>query len=416
MNRFFYSLLLYLALPFVPFKLLWRGLKQPAYLKHWGERFGFYQTRVNQPIICMHCVSVGETRAAAPLIKALQQQYPQHQLLITHATPTGRETSAALFGDTVLSAYLPYDIPFSVNRFIKHFAPDLMLLLETELWFNLIAKCHATNIPTLLVNARLSEKSAKGYGKINQLASTGLQQLSAICAQTQDDAARLAKFGTTPFISGNLKFDVAVPAQARTQGEMLRQLFGQDRFVFVAASTRDGEEALILDAITQLHHPSLLCIIVPRHPQRFDAVATLIESHHLTMQKRSTLQSTVSAHTQVILGDSMGELFSYYAASDLAFVGGSLLPLGGQNLIEPCAVGTPVLIGPHTFNFELVTNEAISAGAVIRVQHVEDLVKKLHWLIDDHAQRAKMKAACTHFVADQTGATAKTMDVIKRFV
>ncbi len=416
MNRFLYTVLLSLTLPFVPLKLMWRGLKQPEYLHHWAERFGFYKAAVNKPIICIHCVSVGETRAAAPLIKALQLAYPQHQILITHATPTGRDTSTALFGDSVLRAYLPYDVPFAVNRFIKHFNPALVLLMETELWFNLINQCHAANIPTLLVNARLSEKSAKGYGKIQQLTATGLQQLSAIAAQTEGDAKRFEQFGVTPSVSGNIKFDVKVPAQALSQAKVLESLFGEKRFIFVSASTRDGEEALILDMVQQLNHPSLLTVIVPRHPQRFDEVANLIKARGINMQRRSALNSEASADTQVILGDSMGELFSYYAASDVAFVGGSLLPFGGQNLIEPCAVGTPVLIGPHTFNFELITKEAIEAGAVIRVADVNALTTHLTHLMNNDTKRTAMEKACFAFVADKTGATAKTMAEIKRFI
>lgn len=416
MNRFLYTVLLSLTLPFIPLKLIWRGFKQPSYLQHWAERFGFYQIVVTQPIICIHCVSVGETRAAAPLINALQREYPQHQILITHATPTGRDTSTALFGDSVLRTYLPYDVPFAVNRFIQHFKPDLVLLMETELWFNLIHKCHADNIPTLLVNARLSPKSAKGYGKIHQLTATGLQQLATIAAQTSEDADRFKQFGVTPSVSGNIKFDVKVPAQTNEQAKTLKHLMGEQRFIFVAASTRDGEEALILDQIKQLNLPALLTVIVPRHPQRFDEVAALIQARQLNMQKRSTLTTAANADTQVILGDSMGELFSYYAASDVAFVGGSLLPYGGQNLIEPCAVGTPVLIGPHTFNFELFTKEAIAAGAVKRVNNVDALTDELTHLMHDDAARTVMQKACYAFVADKTGATAKTMAVIKQFI
>lgn len=365
----------------------------------------------------MHCVSVGETRAAVPLIKALQAKYPSYQILITHATPTGRETSTALFGDTVLRAYLPYDLPFAVKRFLRHFRPHMVVLMETELWFNLIKQCHHADIPALLVNARLSEKSAKGYAKIATLTANALQQLSAIAAQTDDDAKRFMHFGVKPVISGNLKFDITVPESALTKGASFKAAFN-DRPVFVAASTRDGEEALILQAINQLALPALLTIIVPRHPQRFDAVANLINIQQFKFQKRSDLNSalasskTIEADTQVLLGDSMGELLSYYQASDVAFVGGSLLPFGGQNLIEPCAVGTPVLIGPHTFNFDLVTEEAIAAGAAKRIQDVDALASNLSTLIADKAARETMQSACLNFVAQKTGATEKTMQVI----
>jgi 3-deoxy-D-manno-octulosonic-acid transferase len=247
MNRFLYSLLLYFALPFVPLKLIWRGLKQPAYLKHWPERFGFYNTPVSKPIIWLHCVSIGETRAAAPLIKALQTTYPNYQILLTHGTPTGRETGEALFGSSVQRVYLPYDLPFAVNNFFNHFKPKIGLLMETELWFNLIATCKQREIPLLLLNARLSEKSANGYAKIGKLASTGLQSLRAIATQTADDFARFQAFSADNIsIAGNLKFDVKPPADSVSKGLQLRKLFG-NRTIFLAASTRKGEEKHILE-------------------------------------------------------------------------------------------------------------------------------------------------------------------------
>ena len=215
MSRFLYSALLYLALPFVPLKLWWRGIKQPAYRQHWQERFGFYQVKSVKPIIWLHCVSVGETRAAEPLIKTLLLTYPNHQILLTHTTPTGRETSEQLFADSVQRVYLPYDLPFAVNRFLKHFKPKIGLLMETELWFNLIAACKKRDIPLLLLNARLSEKSAKGYAKLGGLVTNGLQSLNAIAAQTTDDATRLQMLGALNVtVSGNLKFDVKPPADA----------------------------------------------------------------------------------------------------------------------------------------------------------------------------------------------------------
>lgn len=423
MNRFLYTLLLTLALPFVPLKLLWRGIKQPSYLQHWAERFGFYSQSTKKPVICIHCVSVGETRAAAPLIKALQLQYPDHQILITHATPTGRETSEALFGDTVLRAYLPYDVPFSVNRFLKYFRPTLILLMETELWFNLIHLAHQQHTPTLLINARLSEKSAKGYAKLGQFVQQGLQQLSTICAQTASDAKRFEALDAQAVsVTGNLKFDVEVPSNTLKTAQTIRQYLPPNKKILVVASTREGEEALILTMLT--HLPAdvpFFTIIVPRHPQRFAEVAALIERSGLQYTKRSTLDSAVAASTQVLLGDSMGELFSYYAAADLAFVGGSLLPFGGQNLIEPCAVGTPVLIGPHTYNFAQFTEEAIVAGAVKRVADIDDLAHKTNYLLNETNVQAadslaKMQQACLRFVAEKTGATENTMQVIKQFL
>jgi len=370
MSRFFYSLLLYALLPFTPLKLLWRGMRQPEYRQHLAERYGFYKINPQQPVIWLHCVSLGETRAAAPLVQALMAQHPQHRILLTHATPTGREAGEQLFGDRVDRVYLPYDTPDAVARFLNHFRPTIGLLMETELWFNLIAGCRARDIPLLLVNARLSERSARGYGKVANLTGQGLRGLTAIAAQTEQDAERFRQLGAAQMtVCGNLKFDVQPPASANSAGAALRDLFGA-RPVFLAASTRDGEEALVLDAVQQLQIPGLLTVIVPRHPQRFDDVATLLQKLGLRFARKSSLTEPLPADTEVLLGDSMGEMFTYYAACDLAFIGGSLLPLGGQNLIEACAMGKPVLIGPHTFNFEQATEQAIAHGAALRVADV----------------------------------------------
>ena len=391
MNRFVYSVLLYLILPFVPLKLLWRGVKQPEYRQHWGERFGFYAAKVTKPVIWLHCVSVGETRAAEPLIKALQLQYPSHQILLTHGTPTGRDTSKALFGDLVTSVYLPYDLPFAVNGFLKHFKPSIGLLMETELWFNLIVACKQREIPLLLVNARLSESSANAYAKLGKLIREGLQNLSAIATQTADDAGRLQALGNTLSaknisVVGNLKFDVKPPADTVDKGLQLRRLLGKNRSIFLAASTREGEETLILDAVKNI---DLLTIIVPRHPQRFDAVEAIIQNAGLPYVRRSQLNEPLSKKVQVVLGDSMGELFTYYAACDFTFIGGSLLPLGGQNLIEAAAMGKPILIGEHTFNFADASNNAVTAGAAIRVKNSAELHEELEYLLQNPSKQAK---------------------------
>lgn len=414
MNRFVYSLLLYLILPFVPLKLLWRGLKQPAYRQHWAERCGFYNTIVQKPVIWLHCVSVGETRAAEPLIRALQQQYPNHQILVTHGTPTGRDASEAVFGDSIERVYLPYDLPFAVNNFLTHFKPSIGLLMETELWFNLIAACKQQQIPLLLLNARLSEKSASGYAKLGQLAREGLQNLSAIAAQTADDAARLQVLGARNIsVVGNLKFDVKPPVDAMDKGLQLRALLGAERIIFVAASTREGEEALILDAIKDLN---ILTIIVPRHPQRFDDVESLIKNAGLSYMRRSDLREPINKNVQVILGDSMGELFSYYATCDLTFIGGSLLPFGGQNLIEAATMGKPILIGEHTFNFANATEAAVNTGAAIRVKDTAELRQQIQFLIENNAIRAQMQQAALAFSAAATGATARLMPLIETYL
>lgn len=420
MPRLLYSLLIYLLLPFAPLRLLWRGMRQREYLSHWAERMGFFTQPVSRPIIWMHCVSVGETRGAAPLIKELQQRYPQYQILITHATPTGREAGEQLFGDQVLRCYLPYDTPGAVARFLKHYRPALGMLMETELWFNLIAGCKARQIPILLVNARLSEKSAKGYAKLGRLVSEGLGQLSAIAAQTTQDAERLKALSPAQplniAVMGNLKFDVIPPAAAAELGETLRGYFGRMRPVFLAASTREGEEAMILDAVRAAAIPNLLTVIVPRHPQRFEEVGHLLNKRGTHFLRRSKLSEAVPASVEVVLGDSMGEMFAYYAACDATFIGGSLQPLGGQNLIEASAMGKPVLIGPHTFNFAVATEMAIDAKAAWRVRDPADLGRALQRLFGDPELRTSMGWKALEFSSSAGGATQRIADLVGEYL
>lgn len=417
MNRFYYSVLLTLILPLVPFKLWWRGIKQPAYRQHWGERFGFYNTPVNRPIIWLHCVSVGETRAAEPLINALQANYPCYQLLLTHGTPTGREAGEALFDNKVERVYLPYDVPFAVNRFLAHFKPSVALMMETELWFNLIAACKQREIPVLLLNARLSEKSAKGYAKLGRLVQEGIQSLSAVAAQTADDAARLKNLGAKNIsVAGNLKFDVKPTADSLDKGLQLKKQFGK-RPVLLAASTRDGEEALILDSLSKISIPNLLTIIVPRHPQRFDTVAALLTQRGIHFQQKTSLNSdALATNTNVLLGDTMGEMSMYYAACDVAFIGGSLLNFGGQNLIEAAHAGKPILIGEHTFNFADASNDAVTAGAAIRVHDADDLMQKVDQLLKNKIELTSMQQAALRFSATYAGATTRLMVLIKHYI
>lgn len=415
MPHWTYTLLLRLLLPLALLKLVWRALRQPEYLRHVPERLGWYRApRPSQPVIWLHAVSVGETRASAPLVAALRRRYPDCRILLTHATPTGRATGEQLFADEVLRCYLPYDLPGAMARFLDHYRPDIGLLMETELWFNLIEACEARNIPLLLVNARLSERSARGYARLGELVAQGLRRLAGIAAQTDDDAARLRLLGAREVtVVGNLKFDVTPPPEARTQGENLRRLFGERRPVFLAASTRDGEEALVLDAVASAGVPGLLTVIVPRHPQRFSEVAALLQKRGLAFVRRSSLRGEVLApDVAVVLGDSMGEMFIYYAACDIAFIGGSLLPLGGQNLIEACAMGKPVLIGPHTWNFAAVAEGALAEGAAARVADTSGLAQQLSLLCADAAARERMALQAAAFGERHQGATERVMTLL----
>jgi 3-deoxy-D-manno-octulosonic-acid transferase len=411
-QRALYTALLYGLLPLLPLRLAWRARKQPEYLQHVGERFGFYGIKPAKPVIWLHAVSVGETRAAAALIKLFQARNPHYQILLTHMTPTGRATSQELWGDAVLRCYLPYDYPYAVRKFLRHFQPRLGILLETELWPNLIAICHEENVPLALLNARLSERSARGYGRFPALTSDALNKLSLLAAQTDADGERLQSlFSGQVTIMGNLKFDNDVPVEQVALGKKLRQQFGADRPVWLAASTRDGEEKLLLDTLKKIQTSNALAVIVPRHPQRFDEVAELLKANYVAFQRRSD-NAIIAPTTRVVLGDSMGEMFAYFAASDVAFIGGSLLPLGGQNLIEACAVGTPVLIGPHSFNFAQATQQAIACGAARRVADNADLAKEIDHLLADAAQRQAMAQAGLGFTARHRGAAERAYGLV----
>jgi 3-deoxy-D-manno-octulosonic-acid transferase len=417
--RLVYTLLLAAATPLVLLRLVWRARKQPAYLQHVRQRFGFYGRKPSHPLIWLHAVSVGETRAAEPLVQALMAAHPQHQILLTHMTPTGRETSEQLFGERVLRCYAPYDLPGCTARFLRHFRPRVGVLLETELWPNLIHASREAGVPLYLVNARLSEGSARGYARVAGLTRDALAGLTAIGAQTDADAQRLKQLGAREVtVTGNLKFDRGPSARDLELGAHLRALFGageqgsqrRTRAVVLAASTREGEEELVLDAVAGLPQ-DVLIVIVPRHPQRFDDVARLLESRGLKFQRRGE-NRRIAAHTRFVLGDSMGELFAYYTACDVAFIGGSLLPLGGQNLLEACAAGTPVLIGPHAFNFAEATRLAVEAGAAIQVQNAAELGTELAALLADGRKQARMGAAGRALMLRHQGATARTLALL----
>ncbi len=411
--RLLYSLLWLVALPLAFLHLLLRARRQVAYLRHWGERLGLVpRSGHDQPLIWLHAVSVGETRAAAPLVRALRGRFPDHVILLTHATPTGRATGQDLFGDSVMQCYLPYDFPPLVHLFLNRTRPVLGVIMETEIWPNLYVACARRDIPLYLVNARLSEKSARGYGRYPALIAPALRSLTGIAAQTEADARRLRELGASRVdICGNVKFDVTPAADTEARAQDLRTLFA-DRFVLLAASTREGEEALLLDALIHLEIPHLLLLLVPRHPQRFDAVAGLLAERGLATVRRSSRQP-LQTDTQVYLGDSMGELAAYYAASDLAYVGGSLVPLGGQNLIEAAAAGCPALIGPHTWNFTEAAEQAVAWGAARRVADADELAAAALALYRDPDARQRMRTAGMDFAATNRGATARIMALLE---
>ncbi|KQQ47301.1 3-deoxy-D-manno-octulosonic acid transferase [Duganella sp. Leaf126] len=421
--RWLYSLLWWLALPLVLARLWLRGRREPGYRRHWGERLGVYGAAVpdaGAPVLWVHAVSVGETRAAEPLVDALLAAYPHGRVVLTHMTPTGRETGRTLFakhGTRLLQAYLPYDTGLMVASFIRHFTPSICILMETEVWPNLIAVCGQRGVPVLLANARLSERSLAKAQRLGTLIREAAQGITLVAAQTAADAARARTLGVPRVeVTGSIKFDVVVPPAALAVGASLRAAIGA-RPVLLCASTRDGEEAPILEAFRRARAAlpaKTLLLIVPRHPQRFDDVEKLIGWQGLNVQRRSTLDTAapLASHIDVVLGDSMGEMFAYYDVCDVAFVGGSLLPLGGQNLIEPAALGKPVLIGPHTFNFELVTEDAVAAGGALRVADAPALMAEAARLLHDQQARNAIGAHALAFANQHRGATARTLALL----
>ncbi len=430
MIRALYSLVWWLALPLVLARLWWRGRKEHGYREHWGERLGFYPQAASQAssstmTIWLHAVSVGETRASEPLVDALLSAYPGSRIVMTHMTPTGRATGQALFGKhgaRLVQAYIPYDIGLIVARFLKHFAPRICILMETEVWPNLIAQCATHKVPVALVNARLSERSLQRGRRFGGLMTDAARAIPLVAAQTEADAARVRSLGAPHVgVTGSIKFDVVVPQAALDTGSWLRGLIG-NRPVLLCASTREGEEDDILNAWLAAPPTPLdptapatlnpLLLLVPRHPQRFDEVAAMVQGKGLSIQRRSQL-GQLDPQVQVLLGDSMGEMFAYYAACDCAFIGGSLQPLGGQNLIEACALGKPVLVGPHTFNFALATEQAIEAGGAVCVEDAMELMQQAMCLLANASERASMGAHALGFANQHRGATARTMALIE---
>ena len=415
-----YRLLLWLMLPWVLARLWWRGRREPGYRHRMGERFGLYCTTTPAgPVIWVHAVSVGETRAVQPLLETLLREYPGHTLLLTHMTASGRETAKQLYGEEerIKLAWLPYDYPYAVKRFVRHFRPCLGVLMETEIWINLIEACSQAQVPLLLANGRLSRRSADRYVRVKPLMLRALSGFSMIAVQTESDAAQFRRLGAEASeIIGNLKFDVPVSASAGRLAVEFRRRYGH-RKVLLAASLREGEEELIINAVQAvggLVHQALL-VIVPRHPQRFEEVAALLSRRGLQFIRRRT-GDAVPPDCHFLLGDSMGEMAAYYAACDCAFIGGSLLDYGGQNLIEACAAGVPVLIGPHTYNFAEATEAAIAEGAALQLPQANAVIEQANRLLDDDVRRAQMGQAGLAFHRRHQGAAQRTLALCRRLL
>lgn len=397
--RTLYTWLFRAAVPLVLLRLWWRGRAQPEYRRRWRERFGRVSERASRaPLVWVHAVSVGETLAAVPMIEKLAARHPHWQWLVTTSTPTGSERARAvlqpLIGGRLLHYYAPYDLPECIAPFVDSLRPDLLVIMETELWPNLLAHCAQRRIPTLLANARLSEKSAAGYARFGRLARPMLQNLDRAVAQYPADAQRFIDLGLPAervVVSGNIKFDLQIDLGLESESQVLAHRWRgrSGRPVWLAASTHAGEEEIVLDAFERLleSFPELLLVLVPRHPQRFDSVARLCRSRKLALLRRSDDGLPGPTH-QVLLGDTMGELLRFYGACDLAFVGGSLVPVGGHNMIEPAAWGVPVVCGPHLHNFATVAQLLIDAGGMRVAEDAEQLAGQIvDWLRDDSGRR-----------------------------
>ncbi|MWV15380.1 3-deoxy-D-manno-octulosonic acid transferase [Pseudomonas sp. L-22-4S-12] len=421
MNRTLYTLLLHLALPIICLRLLWRAWRAPAYARRIGERFALGLPPLRRGGIWVHAVSLGESIAAAPLIRELLLRYPHLPITVTSMTPTGSERIQALFGDRIQHCYLPYDLPWACARFFRRVQPQLALIMETELWPNHIHQCAKQGVPVVLANARLSARSARGYARFAGLTAPMLAELSLIAAQTEAEAERFRQLGARPgcvAVTGSIKFDLQVDAALQQRASQLRGEWGaQARPVWIAASTHAGEDEIILAAHRQLlaRFPAALLILVPRHPERFAAVFELCQGEGFATARRSR-QEAVSAQTRVLLGDTLGELLFLYALADLAFVGGSLVENGGHNLLEPAALGKPLLSGPHLFNFLEIASQLRAAGDLLQVRDAGELLGALQQLFAEPERAAQMAAGGLGVLRANQGALGRLLDGLERLL
>jgi 3-deoxy-D-manno-octulosonic-acid transferase len=411
-----YSALLYLLTPFLIVRLIMRGKKAPAYLERWNERFGFYHEPQPKYVIWFHAVSVGEAEAAFPLIDAVADAHPEQEILVTTTTPTGSARVKAFLGHRVKHVYLPYDTPGAMRRFYKQFAPKIGVILETEIWPNMLSQAQRLNIPTLMVNARLSERSANGYARFPGFTNSIFNSITHVCAQTQASADRFARLGlATERISvpGNIKFDIEMPASLREQAESIKRDRFQQRPSWIAASTHEGEDEQVLAAFLTVKKkfPLALLVLVPRHPERFDDVATLCKRRDLSVTRRSENKSGKMT-SDVFLLDSVGELKLYYATVDVAFVGGSLVPTGGHNMLEPASLSIPILFGTHVFNFMEISQRLLQCNAAVQVSNHETLANDVITLFEHAEVRSEMGSAGYDFVEKNRGAVKAVAEKI----
>ncbi|MCS3434138.1 lipid IV(A) 3-deoxy-D-manno-octulosonic acid transferase [Klebsiella sp. BIGb0407] len=415
-----YTALIYLIQPFVWVRLLLRSRKAPAYRKRWLERYGFCHGKVAPDGILLHSVSVGETLTAIPLVRALRHRYPTLPITVTTMTPTGSERAQSAFGKNVHHVYLPYDLPCAMNRFFDTTRPKLVIVMETELWPNMIAILHKRKIPLVIANARLSERSAKGYKKLGHFARRLMSRITLIAAQNEEDGQRFIDLGLKRnqlTVTGSLKFDISVTPELAARAIALRSQWAPHRKVWIAASTHDGEERIILEAHRQLleSFPDLLLILVPRHPERFADAQTLIRKAGFSYILRSS-NEVPSTSTQVVIGDSMGELMLLYGIADIAFVGGSLVERGGHNPLEPAAHAIPVLMGTHTFNFKDICAKLQQADGLITVTDAESIAKEISTLLTDEDYRLYTGRHAVEFLHQNQGALQRLLQILEPYL
>lgn len=417
--RLLYTLILYLSLPLVLLRLCWRSLKNPQYRRRIAERFGRLSAPTIKDSLWLHTVSVGETQAAEPLVRRLQERFPDLPIVLSTTTPTGSDRAVQLFGDSVIHTYFPYDLPFAINRFLNTLQPRLLVMMETEVWPNLLALCEQRSIPTILANARLSERSARGYARLGAFTRETFGRIGLVAAQSPADAERFLGLGLPSDrvrVTGSIKFDVRLPASLKEQAEALRRSWA-GRPVWVAASTREGEDERILDAHREVLRtlPEALLVLVPRHPERFDRVAQLCQREGFLSVRRSS-GAVCGPDVQVLLGDTMGELTLFLAAADVAFVGGSLVPTGGHNVLEPAALGLPVVFGPHMFNFAMISRMLLAEGAALEVTSARALAEVITEWLSDASLRARFGENGLRVVEANRGALDRLFEIIRGYL
>ena len=418
MRRLIYTVIMYLLIPLILYRLAVRGLRYREYFGRWRERFGFFPDPHIRESIWIHAVSMGEVNAALPLIDALMKRHQHTPFVITTVTPTGSERVRRVYGDRVFNVYLPYDLPASIRRFLERVRPRVSVVMETEIWPNLFLECAARDIPVILANARLSEKSFRGYGPVRPLAKQAVASVRYIAAQSVTDAGRLQELGAEPDrlgVLGNLKYDMNVPADLHEQAAAIRQTWGVQRPVWIAASTHEGEELPVLKAHTEVlrHFPDALLLIAPRHPERFKPVALACRNFGFVTRTRSE-DGTASIDTQCFVVDTLGELLRFYATTDVAFVGGSLVPIGGHNVLEPAALGVPVVVGSKTFNFADITASLLESGAALQIDDGDALGAVIVKLLADPQLRLRTGEAARWAFEREQGSVIRTVAIIDR--